>query len=282
MYRLKLESNGNIVDLNDQQYYTVISVSGLNPPSASLFMSKSPNRKGSKINGSTLDERNVIIQIKLLGDIEFSRNNLYTYFTTEKDVKIHYENKTKNVYCEGTIQDFDFDLFTENEIVSLSIICADPYLKEMAEILAEISYILKQFTFPFAIDSNGIPFSTIKEVNSTNIFNAGDETGARFIIRCKGTLSNISLYDANNINRMFKINYTFYKDWVIEIDTEASPKTCKAISPDGSIINLMKYLSNNPTWFTLKKGNNLFGYSAQSGEENAEISVSFRNKYLGV
>lgn len=282
-FGLQLENrNGAVVDINDGVRYEVLHISGLNPPPASVFASKSPNRKGRKKNGSTLDHRAIVIQIKLLGDIEKNRNDLYAWTDTEEEIKIFYRNDTKNVYCVGTVTECEIDLFTDNEIINLVIECDDPYFNDAQEIIADISAVLKQFTFPFAIDAAGIPFSTMRENNTTGVFNAGAETGVKITVKCKGDLSNLRIYDANDITRQFKINYTFAKNWLIEIDTENSPKTVKAIKPDGTVINLLKFVSNNPTWFTLKKGNNLFGYTADAGIENAEITIGFRNHYLGV
>lgn len=282
MYELRLENeNSQTVNVNDGERYTVLSVSGLHPPKATVFTAKSPNKKGSKKNGSTLDERIVIIQIKLLGDIEASRNALYAWSDTEQELKIYYRNGIKNVYCKGTVTDCDIDLFTNNETVNIAILCTDPYLHDMQEVVSDISSRLKQFTFPFAIDSAGVPFSTLKESNTTNVFNAGAETGVVFAIKCKGEVSNLRIYNANDTTQQFYIRRTLQKNWIVEINTEGSPKTVKLIKPDNTEENLLKYVYN-PTWFTLKKGNNLFGFSADTGISNVEISVGFRNKHLGV
>lgn len=304
MFELRLEnSNANIVNLTDGERYEIISISGLNPPSASLFTSKSPNRKGLKHNGSTLNERVVVIQIKLLGNVEENRNALYSWVEPEQYAKIYYQNGVKSVYCEGYIEACDVDMFTDNEVVNVEILCGDPYLKDMQEIIIEISNVIKQFTFPFAIAHNavveiasknpdgtdavyelnaGIPFSTLKESNVTSIFNAGAETGVQFIIRCTESITSIVIFDADDTTRQFKIEYSFPTDWQIVIDTEGSPKTCKAIKPDGTELNILRYVKGNPTWFNLKKGNNRFGYRANDGAASVEMSVEFTNKYLGV
>ncbi|MBR4279416.1 MAG: hypothetical protein IKT34_04475, partial [Clostridia bacterium] len=119
MFSFRLENeSGNIVDINDGIKYIVTAASGLNPPSAALFTSKSPNRKGSKHNGSTLDERVIIITIKILGDIEANRNALYAWADTEQYCKVYYKNGVRNVFCEGYVQDCPIDLFTDNEVIN--------------------------------------------------------------------------------------------------------------------------------------------------------------------
>lgn len=283
MFELMLENeNGNIVDINDEQRYVVLSASGLNPPSASLFTSKSPNRKGSKYNGSTLDERNIVIEIKILGDIEANRNALYDWIDTEQYCKVRYRNGVKNVYCEGYVQDCPIDYFTDNEVVSVAIICPNPYWKDLSEISADISALLKQFTFPFSIAAAGVPFSTLRENNATTVFNAGAETGVKITIKCNSEVVNLTLYDARDTTRRFVIKTTLSSGCMVVIDTEGSPKTVKLINPDGTTENLMRYIGVNPTWFTLKKGINQFGYTADKGENDAEITIGYSNKYTGV
>jgi uncharacterized protein YkuJ len=282
MFELRFENeSSNIVDVNDGINYIVTHISGLNPPSASLFTSKSPNRKGSIYNGSTLDERNVVVTIKILGDVEENRNALYEWVDTEQYIKIRYKNGMKNVFCEGYVIDCSVDLFTANEVFSVAITCPDAYLKDLNEISIDITNLLKQFTFPFAIGKEGVPFSTIREGNDTAIYNAGAETGVQFRIVCRGYVENLMIYNSNNVSETFKINTTLSPNSLVVIDTEANPKTCKEYREDGRVINLLKYVKN-PTWFQLKKGINKFGYISDTPTESVEMSIKFTNNYLGV
>lgn len=285
MFSFRLENeSGNIVDINDGERYIVIPpVSGLNPPSAALFTSKSPNRKGSKYNGSTLDERNIVITIKILGDIEANRNALYAWVDTEQYCKVYYKNGVKNVYCEGYVQDCPIDLFTDNEVVSIAIVCPDPYWRDLQEISADIASIIKQFTFPFAIDSAGIPFSTLRESNTASILNVGAETGMRIVIKSKSEIANIAIYDANDTARVFRINTTIQAGEVVIIDTDTSPKTVKLYKVDGTTANILRYVGANPTWFMLKRGINTFGFTLGRGTaSDVELSIGYTNKFLGV
>lgn len=283
MFELKLENiNANVVNINDNVNYLVLGCSGLTPPSASIYTGKSPNRKGVKHNGSTLNERNIVLQIKILGDVEKNRNALYDWIDTEQYCKVYYRNETKNVYCEGHIQDCEADFFVDNEIINVAILCENPYWKDLQTISAEISAMLKQFVFPFAIDNAGVPFSTIRESDTTTIVNSGAETGVKITIICKGDVSNFTLFDAQDTTKRFVINTTLYDGWVVTIDTEGSPKTCMATKPDGTTVNLLKYVGNNPTWFTLKRGYNIFGFTADSELNDVEVLIGYENKYLGV
>ena len=317
MFELKLENkDSKIVNLNDGERYEVITASGLNPPAASIFTSKSPNRKGLKYNGSTINERSIVIQIKLLGNVEENRNALYEWADPEEYAKIHYTNGIKKVYCEGHVEVCDVDPFSDNEVMNVEILCENPYWKDMQEIVIEISSIAKEFTVPFAIakereirvsskmpkgeitsktesvyatdDSTtvlmneGVPLSTLKESNTTSFFNAGAETGAQFVIRCIEPIDSFMIYDAEDTTRRFRIEYPCDDGWSVIIDTEGSPKTVKAIKPDGTSVSILRYVKGVPTWFQLKKGFNAFGFLANEGAAEIELSVWFTNKYLGI
>ena len=283
MFSLQLENeNGNVVNINDNETYVVLNVSGLNPPSASIYTSKSLNKKGLKYNGSSLNERNIVIDIKLLGDVERSRNALYEWIDTEQYVKIYYKNGVKNAYCEGYVEDVTIDYFSQSEIVSVAIICPNPYWKDLQGIAADLSLLLSQFVFPFSIGSEGVPFSTIRDKNVSSVYNQGAETGARFTITCNGEVKALKIYNAQEGSKeAFQINATLPAGWIVVIDTESNPKTCKAFKPDGTTENLLKYVVD-PTWFTLKKGENVFGYSCEPDSLNAQVTIAFTHKYLGV
>lgn len=283
MFEFKLENSLNeVVNLNDNNNYIVVGATGLTPPRATIYTSSSANKKGSKYNGSTIEERSLNLTIKLLGDIEANRNNLYKWIDSEQYVKVYYRNGVKNVYCEGYVEIPNLELFTENEIVELEILCPNPYWKDLQDVVVDISVLLKQFTFPFSI-VNPIPFSTIKDDGVTKVFNSGNETG--MIIRAvfKRAITNFIFEDAIDSTKKigFKSTFTFNKDDTLIINTEDSPKTIKRISSDGAVENILKYVDGKPYWFQLKKGYNSFTYTS-SNNSGVEVTISFTNKYLGV
>jgi hypothetical protein len=295
---------GSIVNINDTIRYEVIGISGLNPPSATLYASKSPNRKGAKYNGSSLDVRNIVIDIKILGDIESNRNYLYSWVDSESYCKIRFKNTLKNVYCEGYVVECPIDMFTDNEVVSVAIQCPDSYFKDLQAISTEIAKYSKQFSFPFSIEqkevmeytttlpdgetvvkgtfNRGIPFSTIKGDVVTKVFNSGVLTGMVIEVVCKGTVENLEIYDGEFVHSKLQFKYKFPGGSTIVIDTESSPKKARATLPDGTIVNLMKHIVGTPTWLTLKKGENSIGHRSDSDYSTYTLTVKHTNKYLGI
>lgn len=284
MIKLELENESkNVINIDDDVNYQLISATGFTSPSAEIFRSKSPNKKGSKYNGSTLNERYITLVIKILGDVEVNRNKLYAWIDSEQYVKINYQNKLKNVYCEGYIEESDIPMFDDNETIIVNLVCPDPYWKDLESIYTDISTLVSEFTFPFAIDKEGIPFSTILSDNQTNVFNAGNETGIMIQAIFSGNVTGLKIFNGNDISQYikFKNSLTFNEGDLLDINTDSSPKTITRIKADGTKENILKYVDGRPYWFTLKKGNNVFGYECND-ETLVDLKIMFNNKYLGV
>lgn len=283
MFGLHLvNSQGNEVNVNDGLNYIILGIDGLNPPKATIFGAKSPNRKGVKYAGSTIGERTVSISIKPLGDVEANRNALYEWADTEQYVKILYRNGLKNVYAEGHIEECEVDFFSERETIELTILCEDPYFKEMSEIRTEISKLLRRFTFPFSIDSKGIPISILKFSNETAINNTASETGLSISIVFNGKVVNPAIYDSLDRTRYIRINGEFSEGEMLVVKTDGSPKTILKYTKDGKTENILRLADKNIAWFMLKKGLNKYEYRADEGLENMDVVFSYRRKYLGV
>lgn len=284
MIKLELENESkNVINIDDDVNYQLISATGFTSPSAEIFRSKSPNKKGSKYNGSTLNERYITLVIKILGDVEVNRNKLYAWIDSEQYVKINYQNKLKNVYCEGYIEESDIPMFDDNETITVNLVCPDPYWKDLESIYTDISTLVSKFTFPFAIDKEGIPFSTILSDNQTNVFNAGNETGIMIQAIFSGNVTGLKIFNGNDISQYikFKNSLTFNEGDLLDINTDSSPKTITRVKVDGTKENILKYVDGRPYWFTLKKGNNVFGYECND-ETLVDLKIMFNNKYLGV
>ena len=278
-YKLTLQNEaGNIIDINDGERFQVLNCRGLTPPGAELFLSRSPNRKGAKFNGSSLSERNVEIDIKLLGDVEENRNLLYNWVNPESYCRINYSNRLKNVYCEGHVQEATPELFSKSQVMSVVVICGDPYLKSLYTIYQEISQYLNQFTFPFSIDEAGIPFSTLKADTATTFTYNGVKSGFKAQIIVKSEITRLQITNLIDAN-YFALAATFPAGTVILIDSLSSPKKVTNLTTGE---NLLKYMSNNSSWLKLLTGQNRFSYEVDTSPDDVEVTFLLNDRYLGV
>ena len=286
MYEAKIENkNGSVYVLTgNEPIYQVINIVGLNPPNAQINTTSIVGLDGAKFNSSKLEMRNIVLTIKINGDIETNRLNLYNYFRTKEWCKFYYTNNSLNVSIEGYVETVECGLFTNNEMAQISILCPDPYFRSLTEIMTDISSTLSMFVFPFSINLNApIAFSSYEESRITTIYNASEsEIGVIIEINVSIAVSTITI--KNTITgEEFTLNYSFQQNDRIIINTNKGQKSVTLIR-NGVTTNLFSALQKGSTFFQLSSGMNLFGYLADSGESNEFIQIYFyhRNIYRGV
>lgn len=300
MFKCKIENiKNNILTLTqDESNYQVLSITGLNPPKAQINTSTIAGLDGSKFNSSKLENRNIVITIKINGDIEANRINLYKYFATKQWCKFYYENEHRNVYIDCYVENFECDLFVKDEIAQISLICPNPYFKDMETIIDDISKALAAFEFPFAHGSKGatnpsvpkdtstdsaVEFSTIDISRITNVYNDSEsETGLIIKIDVFGTISKLNIKNTQT-GESFILNYSFLENDRIIIDTNKGQKSVVLIR-NGVTSNLFSAVRKGSTFFQLTIGDNFFGYTADNGSSDDLVHIVFEhyNIYRGV
>lgn len=279
MFVLSAENTkGNTLTLTqDEENYQIIGITGLTPPNAQINLSKIAGQDGSQFNSSTLNERNIVITVKINGDVEHNRINLYRFFRNKEWCKIFYKNESRNVYIEGYVENFDGDFFTANEVMQISIICPNPYFKDLEEIVDDISKALAAFEFPFAINSDEpIPFSTIDTTRITNVLNDSEsETGLIIEIDILTTVNKIQINNIGN-GETFTVNYNFLENDKLIIDTNKGNKSVSLIR-NGSTINLFTGMKKGSTFFQLDIGDNFFSYLIDDGDNDDSVHIAFKH-----
>ena len=266
----------------NESKYQVVGIEGFQPPSATINTSDAINMDGARYKSSYLNIRNVVLFIKINGNVEENRLRLYEFLGTNNYCKIYFSNNTRNVYCEGYVETVENDLFSNSQTVQVSIVCPNPYLFELNKILIDISKTFAKFEFPFMIEESGIEVSAVQEFRETSIINTGEATtGAEFTLTVdNGTVTNPTIYNAKN-NAFLRLNTKISQGEIIAIDTNVGKKSIKKYigAKEENIINL---LDKNSTWHQLDVGVNVFTYSAESNENSLHITISYNNLYKGV
>ena len=181
MYKAEIENaGGEVLTLTgNEPSWQILSITGLNPPNAQVNVTNIAGLDGAKFNSSKLNTRNIVIMLKLNGNVEANRQLLYRYFRTKEACKFYFKNENRDVFIAGYVETVECDLFSNGEILQASIICPYPYFKSMAEIIADISNEVAGFVFPFSINiGEPIPFSMYISNKVTNVQNNSEsETG---------------------------------------------------------------------------------------------------------
>lgn len=264
--------------------FQIVSILGLNPPKAQINSSRVAGLDGSKFNSAKLEERNIVITLKLNGDIEKNRLKLYTYFNTKEWCKFYYKNGSRDVYIEGYVETTEVDLFTNNELMQISIICPNPYFKAMDMIVDDVSKVLANFKFPFSINvSSPITFSNLEIERVTDVFNDSEsETGLIIEIEVFGPINKIVIRNTSTGDD-FQINYAFQANDEITINTNKGQKSI-VLKRGVEKRNIFASIGKNSKFFQLSTGDNYFSFLVDDGANDGLINIVFKHYtvYRGV
>lgn len=269
-YRLKLTQN--------ESNYQVIKVDGLLPPKADIVTTKIASVDGERFKSSKIEARNVVVTIVLKGDIEKNRIALYEVFDNGKPCTIYYKNGSRNVFCLGYCEEIEADLFELNQTVQIPIFCPEPFWKDVNDVESNISFTAGNFTFPFAIDSKGIEFSSFVMNREAKVINIGDVISG-MVITVKavgGTVKNPVIYNVKT-NEFFKVNVTLADTEELVINTNIGHRDILKQGQD-----VFSSMVKESSWLQLNRGVNVFTYNADSGVELLEIKMTFNPMYKGV
>ena len=282
MYLLEaINAAGNILTLSSNEKYTIKSIDGLLPNSASIYSSDIAGGDGALYNSSHVETRNIVLAIHPEFPVGENRINLYRFFQLGKPVDLHFKNDSRDVKISGYVENFDGSLFDLKQLVQISILCPQPFFEDAEYIVQQVSEILNLFEFPFSIDSVGIPFSEINSERELTIYNTGEvSTGVIITLHATGPVTNPVIYDVTN-GGQFGINVEMDNGDEIIINTNRGNKSVFMTS-DNERTNIINNMSKGSNFFTVEPGETVFTYNCTAGRDNLQVTFQFSNKYQGV
>jgi hypothetical protein len=283
MFTLTVENKrGQQLQLTNSKTMKIVRVDGLTPSNATVNLSNLVSDDGSLYNSSKVNERNMVIYVRLLSDVENQRQLLYRYFQTKQWCKIYYKNNNRNVYIEGYVEAIEGDFFTQSQEIQISIVCPKPYFKGLHDIHFDMSSTLAMFEFPFSIDEEGIEFSKIEQTVVATVNNTGDvECGVKIEFMATGTVRNPMIWSVGDYNKYFKINIEMQSGDKININTNKGEKSV-TLTRHGITTDIMNLIDRYSDWFILDVGENQFTYECEYGNEDFYCTFLLSELFGGV
>lgn len=152
MYTLKVKpENGTLYEItHNYGKFAIVRIDGIDPPMNSVHVSTAGNMDGGIFNSARLEPRNIVITAVLYGNIEQSRQELYSIFPQKSSVTVFFKDKNRNLKTVGYVEKPACNPFELRETAQISLICPDPYWHDSAETTAELAAFE-----PVTIDNTG-------------------------------------------------------------------------------------------------------------------------------
>ena len=282
MIQITVENNrGEKLNLTNNPDYVVTRVDGLNPSSANINTAVTATFDGSTFKSSRVNNRNIVIEIVLDGNVENSRINLYKYFKTKSKVTLYLRTASRDVYTVGYVETFECGLFERRQKAQVSLICPYPYFIDINTDIVQFSVTKDCFEFPFSIAAEGIPFSETIINSRRSIINNGDvESGLIIQLHATSTVLNPKIYNEDT-GEYFILNVEMLEGDEIVINTNKGEKGVK-MTVNGVTTNIINDIESGSTWFEIEPGDNIFLYTADEYPENLRCTFVHSDKYGGV
>lgn len=281
MYKLSVQNEyGDTLELTNNTNYSITSITGLNPPSATINTSTITNFDGARFNSSRVNMRNIVITLNPECPVEANRIALYKYFKTKHWVRIFYKNGLRDVYIDGYIETFECDQFTQKQQAQISILCPQPFFIALEDGTTTPLNIIPLFEAPFSLPTEGMAFSEYIENEPIEFVNEGDVTsGMLFNFTFPSNTVELTLRDCMT-GQSFVVEYEFLPYDVLEINTNKGEKSI-TLTRDGKKIELINYVTVESEWLQSHLGLNRITASTVAGIDFS-VSVNWLTLYEGV
>lgn len=248
---------GQQIDFAGNASYQIVAIKGITPPKAKVNTAKLATKDGSVYNSSSLENRNIVMTIQPVSAVERKRLNIYTYFKSKRYVKLYLSTHLRSVWTEGYVDSIEIDMNVNPQMIQVSIICPDPYLKAVD-----------------TVEHSGI-------VSGDEIENTSDEEiGAVFTITAAGAASSIAISNETT-GETFTFDYALQSGDKVVINTQRGEKAIR-LTRSGTTTNLINSIDINSEWISFVPGENEITYTAESGTENIMIDVTLQPIFEGV
>lgn len=283
MYTLTAENqSGERLTMTEYRSAYQVTYTGMGPVGADVITSSLGLADGEKYNSARVGRRNVVLTVTINGNVEANRIRLYRWFTPKQWVKLYYKNGSRDVYTEGVVETFEVNQFTMVQQVQVSIICPQPHLIGAEEIVKDISGVTSMFSFPFAIEAEGVPFSDLSGAEYAILHNSGDEsTGFVISVYARADVTGPIIYNAVT-NEAFRVKGTLQSGHTLTIDTRTGSKRLTITSPSGEVVNALHRKQAGSVWLQLQPGDNYIAYAAEADADAMLVTLRHNDLYVGV
>lgn len=273
----------------------IYKMDGIGSPNANINTTAMATMDGTIFNSARAEERNIVLQFLFVNSprIEDARQRTYKYLPLKKEVTLQIETDNRTSIIKGYVESNEPDIFSKQETNQISIICPDPFFESDYMDFSVFSGIEPLFEFIFSNESlNGdlIEMGSIEHQTERNVYYSGDaDVGITINIYALGEVRQITIYNVRtresmhiDTNKLATLTGSGLKagDEII-ITTSRGEKGIRLLR-EGHYTNILNCLDRGADWFRLEKGNNVFAYTTEYGEENLHFTIENKILYEGV
>ncbi|WP_346206822.1 phage tail domain-containing protein [Caldifermentibacillus hisashii] len=298
LYKLKyINERGESIEFKGNQYdfqepiefknkttnpFNLIRFEGFGEVGADVQLQKAPFQDGSTHIDTRLQERNPYLEFVIVSDDWSNLSNYRKYVSSVFNPKINgrfelsFDNKT---YVLDSIPESvpffaDEDTVGRSQVVSVNLICPNPYWKSPT--IEEQPTFEPLFQFPF---EGAFQMGIQRDLR---IINNDSDTEVPIQVEFYGPAIN-PIITNKTTGEFIKVNQTLQENEYMRIDTTEGKKSVVFINVEtGEERNVFNWIDLGSTFFQLQIGENAIEYSADNDIQGAIVNIYWQKHFVGV
>lgn len=274
---------GQTFEISVSSPFYLDTADGLEALENEFYNVKNYNEDGTNVKGSSVRERNIVINGRIRLDKEINRQKIIRFFNPKHHFTLRYENGEVTRYIDCKVE--KTPVVSRNIIPEfmISFLCPNPwwYTEEQK---FEVAMWVAAFEFELEIDAegDGIEMGYRESSNVVNVFNDSD-TVSPLRIQFKAIGSVVNPYiEIVETGRIIMIEATLKGGDIVTINTKRGDEYA-ILERNGTQINYFNYLSyDSDIQLSVDVGDNLIRYDAAEFVSNLEVSIYFTPQFIGV
>ncbi len=237
---------------------------------------------GATYQGSVMDMRNIVINAQMCEDYKYNRSILYTCFKPKSQGTLIYTEDSEKYEIEYYVDSIDIEEEGVVRDISISLLCPEPVFKDPSYTVVLMSSWDGdfEFTHEFTEEGDNIGHRTQEQIKDISNCSTVENIGFIAVLEATGNVVNPEIKNMTT-GESIKLNITLSTGDKVEIITETGNKNVY-LTRDSNTSSINGYIDEDSTFFQLETGDNTIWYGADSGTEYIDITIKYRQSYMGV
>lgn len=259
--------------------FWLVDADGLTQAEFSVMTSDFGDTDGALFVGASAKPRNIVITAKFEKNYESVRQELFAFFQPRAKGTLFFSENGQERKIDYYAEKVDFGFSGRLRTATVSLICPNPLFEDAQPTEVMMSGYQPTLCFPFTY---GAPIQVAHRVqeqivtihNPTNI-----TTGLKIMFSTRKTVLHPGLQELNR-NQAFSLPLMVTRNNTITVWTGRGEKGVSTEDPmaGGHERDLW---NKGDAWLQLEPGDNVFRYTAESGEQDLEVTIAYSLKYWG-
>lgn len=272
---------GESIELYQTPFF-LNKIEGLGDVEADIQSQKAPGQDGSSLTNVVLAERIMPIEVAILKDLQINRQLISRIFNPKLgEGVLVYENDIVRREIKAVsehVPQFPDNRPRTYQIASIDLICHNPYWTTEDKV-GQLVVWDGGLEFPLQLPTF---FSRRSNTNNNKILLNDGDVDSPILAVFEGPATSPIRIDNKTTGEFIEVRQNLLAGEKLEINTAFGQKRVTKVLADGSRVNAFHFITLGSTFFQLVRGNNLISYLISGDYETAGVTITWRDRHLGI